>query len=627
MNKLKEKKITITKGIAAIIFIAMLIVCCLFMIRQVKEKKINELLDLGNKYISEMDYENAVVVYDQVIAIDPKCGEAYLGKAQAQYALGWYEEAFTTLEEGIAIVDDSSMKEHLQRILDAYIESMEGYEEEIRGDAGNDGTEEIIKRELLLNYKRIVRTTNTKENEIQLEILGDEGNEKNYIWSSSNPGCASISDTGLVTCLPVEGSADISVEDGKGQRDNCTIEIHSSDNWSDANDIRIRMDGEEERYYVLSVVKKEDKERVIFDKLGIYIYYSGDIVIPETLQFQGKELKVTGIAGDAFRGSDELDSVYIPEEIEIFGDGEENPFNYCTQLKEIRVDEKNEFLKVVDGVLYSKDGKTLYAYPSGKSDSSFTLPKEVKKVYSGAFVGCSNLKEIWVEEGNTHYESIDGALIEKLGSWLIAYPIGNERTSYTVPESVKSLAKDAFYSSRLEEVDCSSLELISDSAFRQCQELEKIVGGDKTVYIYWYPWSSGDRDRDKPVEIQGINSMKKLEEMRIRVSDKQDFSEFASLEKLRRLDMQFEELSDLSWIEGMESLRYIEFRVENFTVTDLTPLFNMKDLQSINIGKRHFYDDNYNTEFKELSEDVKQQIIKLKSERPEMDIYIWDELE
>jgi len=133
------------------------------------EKKINELLNLGNKYLEDMDYESAVLTYDQAIAMDPKCSDAYMGKAQAQYAMGQYEDAIKTLEEGILKVDDSSQ-------LEKFLQGIAGLMSDKVNDSVDDMHSEIQEKTLRLNYSWIVRFVDTKESEIQIEVLGDEGN-------------------------------------------------------------------------------------------------------------------------------------------------------------------------------------------------------------------------------------------------------------------------------------------------------------------------------------------------------------------------------------------------------------------------------------------------------------------
>ncbi len=55
---------------------------------------------------------------------------------------------------------------------------------------------------------------------------------------------------------------------------------------------------------------------------------------------------------------------------------------------------KNTNFKVTDGILYSADGKTLLAYPGGKTATSLTVNKNVTSIASGAFSGNTVLATI-----------------------------------------------------------------------------------------------------------------------------------------------------------------------------------------------------------------------------------------
>ena len=52
---------------------------------------------------------------------------------------------------------------------------------------------------------------------------------------------------------------------------------------------------------------------------------------------------------------------------------------------EIKVDKKNKKYKSKNGVVFSKNGKTLVCYPSNKKGSTYTIPKRVKTIGSFAF--------------------------------------------------------------------------------------------------------------------------------------------------------------------------------------------------------------------------------------------------
>ena len=64
-----------------------------------KAKKVEEQLNLGAKYLSELDYEQAIVAYEAVIKIDPKCEEAYLALADIYIATGDFEKAEDILKQ------------------------------------------------------------------------------------------------------------------------------------------------------------------------------------------------------------------------------------------------------------------------------------------------------------------------------------------------------------------------------------------------------------------------------------------------------------------------------------------------------------------------------------------------
>lgn len=441
MNKTKQKKLRVAQGIVTAVFVLVIFSYFSTIIGRADEIRIQKLLDLGNKYLLESDYESAILTFDQIIAIDPKCEEAYLGKAQAQYELGQYEEAIATLDEGIAKVEDSSR--------------LEEFRQQILGEMAwrESGTYSAVKsKSLLLNYMYIIRPADAKEPEIQLEVLGDEGNAEAYSWISSNPECVSVSESGVVTFMSTEGSAYIHAESDSAISDMCRIHINSSDDERDS--IRVRLEGTEQNY-TINIVRYEEEEEAFITLPEKLIYYSGDVVIPERLRIGSREVAITGISQDAFRWSEDLCSIYIPTSlsyIESNGSWNDNPFFFCRNLTRINVSEENPFMKSVDGVLYSKDGTILYAYPAGKSGSSYTIPKEVETVYNGAFLLCKNLKEILVEEGNPCYESLDGVLIEKQKRCLAAYPAGKAETVYKVPDTVESFSPDVFYGSGLEEL-------------------------------------------------------------------------------------------------------------------------------------------------------------------------------
>ncbi len=77
-----------------------------------------ELLSLGEKYLAELDYEQALVQFLRVIEIEPMNERAYLGAAEAYIGLGQTNEAIAILERGlVALPDSATVKAMLERLL------------------------------------------------------------------------------------------------------------------------------------------------------------------------------------------------------------------------------------------------------------------------------------------------------------------------------------------------------------------------------------------------------------------------------------------------------------------------------------------------------------------------------
>ncbi|MDR3310958.1 MAG: tetratricopeptide repeat protein [Oscillospiraceae bacterium] len=66
-----------------------------------------EWLDLGRKYLNDLDFEQAVVAFDNVIRIEPKNPDAYIGLADAYAGLGDTDKAAAALREGLANADST----------------------------------------------------------------------------------------------------------------------------------------------------------------------------------------------------------------------------------------------------------------------------------------------------------------------------------------------------------------------------------------------------------------------------------------------------------------------------------------------------------------------------------------
>ena len=106
-------------SVMAVIAIALLVTLVIFVPKSAEAKRLEEQLSLGNKYLSELNYEQAIVAYSAVIEIDPKNVDAYLGLTDAYIAQGEYDKAIEVLEKAMDEVDSNTaeiIKDKLEEV-------------------------------------------------------------------------------------------------------------------------------------------------------------------------------------------------------------------------------------------------------------------------------------------------------------------------------------------------------------------------------------------------------------------------------------------------------------------------------------------------------------------------------
>ncbi len=93
--------------------IALLVSCS----KTVKTMSATEILNLGEKYLLELDYEQAVVLFTKLIEVEPKNFRGYTGLAEAYAGLGNTGKAVTALENGLGqLPDNESIKSMLNEL-------------------------------------------------------------------------------------------------------------------------------------------------------------------------------------------------------------------------------------------------------------------------------------------------------------------------------------------------------------------------------------------------------------------------------------------------------------------------------------------------------------------------------
>lgn len=109
--------------------------------------------------------------------------------------------------------------------------------------------------------------------------------------------------------------------------------------------------------------------------------------------------------------------------------------------------------------------------------TSVNIPASITTIADYAFSGCYALTEITVDGGNANYEAVDGVLFSKGGATLLAYPSQKTATSYEIPSTVTSIGTGAFgYCDYLTTVSIpNSVSTIGEQAFQGCGGITSIV--------------------------------------------------------------------------------------------------------------------------------------------------------
>ena len=148
----------------------------------------------------------------------------------------------------------------------------------------------------------------------------------------------------------------------------------------------------------LKNIKKAQKPKLMLLKAlfaAPMISDENTLKIPEGIETIGSE---------AFAECGSIVKVVIPASVKTIG---ENAFASCSNLVEIEVDKNNDYFCSVDGVLFTKDMKTLVSVPAGKT-GNFKLPTSVEEIRKGAFTGCtSELTVSLTSGGNFGMEDAD----------------------------------------------------------------------------------------------------------------------------------------------------------------------------------------------------------------------------
>lgn len=201
--------------------------------------------------------------------------------------------------------------------------------------------------------------------------------------------------------------------------------------------------------------------------------YSGSIVIPDQVEYQGSIYSVTSIGHSAFSGCYNLTSVTIPNSVTSIAG---YAFFGCNGLTSITI--PNSVTAINYNTFYACESLTSvtigssvtrigeYAFTDCKSLTSITIPISVTKIDQYAFSSCSGLTTITIPNSVTNIGES-------------AFSGCSGLTTITIPNSVTRLSLFVFSGCKgLTSVTIpNSVTTIEDCAFRNCSGLTTVTIG------------------------------------------------------------------------------------------------------------------------------------------------------
>ena len=281
--------------------------------------------------------------------------------------------------------------------------------------------------------------------QLEYNVTPTNATNQEVTWSSSNEAVAKVDKKGIVTGVS-DGNATITAtsQENSSIKDTCNVIVEGSfsGNYSyeklDDGTIKIlKYKGNETNVQIPSKI-----DGYTVTQIGSYVFGESsnvnttikNITIPET---------ITTIEDSAFAYCDAITTITIPKSVEEIG---VNAFRNCTKLEAINVSEENTKYMSKDGVLFQKrDNSPIYltVYPSGKKDTTYTLPNTIQVIEQWAINANPYIQEITILD-NTY--SMNYRAISECSNLTKVYIINENISMYS--RAINDCDKVTIYSEK-----------------------------------------------------------------------------------------------------------------------------------------------------------------------------------
>ena len=242
-------------------------------------KTASKQLSLGEKYLSELDYEKAVVAFNKVIEIEPRNLQAYLGLSEAYDGLDQTENAIEALEIAVSTIIEAKEDtgEILENSEDIYIILAELFEKSGEAEKafnilkeGYELTKSTKIAEMLGKYYPVVETSvpSGSYEEKQLVILVSISGKIHYTLDGSEP-------TKEATLYSEP------VEIGTG---NTTLKVVLENEFGELGEVRVYSYTIKDKENEVIIWKDPAFEAIVREVMA---KPSGDITVKEAEEFKG----------------------------------------------------------------------------------------------------------------------------------------------------------------------------------------------------------------------------------------------------------------------------------------------------------------------------------------------------
>ena len=212
--------------------------------------------------------------------------------------------------------------------------------------------------------------------------------------------------------------------------------------------------------------------------------YSGDVVIPSSVTYEGVDYSVTGIADRVFVNSTDLTSVSIPASVTSIG---YNLFQGCTNLASIVVENGNpkfDSRENSNAIIETASDKLLLGC------KNTIIPSSVTSIANNAFTGCSGLTSVIIPNGVT---DIGKSAFQDCSNLTKVELNSNDIVSIGYKyESMMSI-KDIFGTQVKEYVLGEDVTSIGDGAFYYCINLTSVHMSDNVTSIGKHAFDNCDK--------------------------------------------------------------------------------------------------------------------------------------